>query len=397
MALTTKTDSPDAYILQLPVELLEVAASHTQLEDIMSLRLACKELNHQLTRAYERVRYSKLTFYLANKYSMQTLENLSKHPTLDKYIKTIQLAEGQFILWSDRLIDRKDTLPHVRPNTREEKKALGAIRKVHNGVVYEQDAHLEQNAWQQYLTRALINIKTNVPNASVKIIALSAEDAEAHSVVGRNRMERLVGYKNCFQGTSDFESRMARSAQIVKAILDGACPISVLHLGTTVSPVIDSTLAGLKDHSEFATTFGSLTELHLYLRSDVDGSELATMLAKIPALGKLYLGSKWEVQSLQSIDTLLRQATLPALQDLDLQMHFRDVGPLVQFIRQNQQNLKQIKLSRHNGWHKWKSPVSEAGATRIKFAGQRHGIKVLVARATSEDELHHSSRGILWT
>ncbi|KAI7266965.1 hypothetical protein KC345_g8059 [Hortaea werneckii] len=397
MALTTKTDSPEAYILRLPLELLEVAASHTQLEDIMALRLACKELNHQLTRAYERVRYSKLTFYLANKYSMQTLEDLSKHPTLGNYIKTIQLAEGQFILWSDRLIYRKDTLPHVRPNTREEKKALRAIRKVHNVVVYEQDAHLEQDAWQQYLTRALNNLKTNVPNAPVNLVALSADDAKAFPVVGRNRMERLVGYNNCFEGKSNLQSQEARTAHIARAILNGACPLSVLHLGTTEPPVIDSTLKGLKDHSEFATTFGSLTELHLYLRLDVDGSELATMLAKIPALSKLYLGSGWEVQNSQTIDTLLRQATLPALQDLDLQMHFRDVGPLVHFIRQNQQNLKQIKLSRHHGWHKWESPVSEAGATRIKFAGQRHGIKVLVASATFEDEFRYVSQGFRWT
>ncbi|KAI6807935.1 hypothetical protein KC332_g8059 [Hortaea werneckii] len=333
MALTTKTDIPEAYIFRLPIELLELAASYTQLEDIMSLRLACKEFNHQLIRAYERVKYSKLTFYLANKYSMQTLEDLSKHPVLGKCIKTIQLAEGQFILWCDRLVYRKDTLPSVRPNTREEKNVFGAMRKVHNGVVYEQDAHLEQHGWQQYLARALINIKTNVPNASVNVITLSAEDAKAFPVVGRNRMERLVGYKNCFEGKSDLKSR---TDHVARAIMDGACPVSVLHLGTTESPVIDSTLTGLKHHLEFATTFGSLTELHLYFRSDVDGSELAMMLAKIPALSKLYLGSSWELQNLQAIDTFLRQATLPALQDLDLQMHFRDVGPLVYFLRQNQ-------------------------------------------------------------
>ncbi|KAI7211759.1 hypothetical protein KC333_g7499 [Hortaea werneckii] len=379
MELTTKTDSPEAYLFRLPLELLEVTASYTQLEDIMSLRLTCKEFNHQLIRAYERVRYSKLTFYLANRYSMQALEDLSKHPVLGKYIKTIQLAEGQFILWSDRLIYRKDTLPHVRPDTREDKKALGAIRKVHNRVVYEQDAHLEQAGWQQYLKRALINIKTNVPNASVNIVAMSAEDAKAFPVVGRIRTERLVGYTNCFEGKPDFESQSARTAHILRAIMDGACPLSVLHLGTTQSPVIDSTLTGLKDHSEFATTFGSLTELHLYLRLDVDGSELATMLAKIPALRKLYLGSRWEKGDFENIETFFRQATLPALQDLELSTHLRDAGPIVFFLRQHQHSLKQIKLSRHIEWFEWEFPVREGDATRIKFAGQRHGIKVLVA------------------
>ncbi|KAI7229399.1 hypothetical protein KC330_g7467 [Hortaea werneckii] len=241
MALTTNTDSPEAYILRLPVEILEVAASYTQLENIMSLRLACKELNHQLIRAYERDRYSKLTFYLANRYSMQALEDLSKHPVLGKHMKTIQLAEG-----------RLATVPDTRS----------------------------------------INIKTNVPDAPVNIVALSAEDAKAFSVVGRIRTERLVGYTNCSAGESDIASQKARTAHIVSAIMDGACPLSVLHLGTTESPVIDSTLKGLKDHSEFATTLGSLTELHLYLRLNVDGSELATMLAKISALRKLYLGSK---------------------------------------------------------------------------------------------------------
>ncbi|KAI7593580.1 hypothetical protein KC316_g1653 [Hortaea werneckii] len=379
MALTTKTDSPEAYILRLPVEILEVAASYTQLEDIMSLRLACKELNHQLIRAYERDRYSKLTFYLANRYSMQALEDLSKHPVLGKYMKTIQLAEGQFILWSDRLVYRKETLPSVRPNTRDEKNALGAIRKVLNQVIYEQDAHLEQAGWQQYLTRALINIKTNVPDAPVNIVALSAEDAKAFSVVGRIRTERLVGYTNCFEGESDIASQKARTAHIVSAIMDGACSLSVLHLGTTESPVIDSTLKGLKDHSEFATTLGSLTELHLYLRLNVDGSELATMLAKISALRKLYLGSKWEKENLQNIETFFRQATLPALQDLELSTHLRDAGSIVLFLRQHHQNLKQIKLSRHNEWHPWELPVREGDATRIKFAGQRYVIKVLVA------------------
>ncbi|KAI7187032.1 hypothetical protein KC363_g6258 [Hortaea werneckii] len=375
MALTTKTDIPEAYIFRLPIELLELAASYTQLEDIMSLRLACKEFNNQLIRAYERVRYSKLTFYLANKYSMQTLEDLSVHPVLGKYIKTVQLAEGQFILWSDRLVYRKYTLPSVRPNTREEKNVLGAMRKVHNGVVYEQDAHLEHHGWQQYLARALINIKTNVPNASVNIITLSAEDAKAFPVVGRNRMERLVGYKNCFEGTSDVQSR---TDNIARAIMDGACPLSVLRLGTTESPVIDSVVKSLKDHSEFTTTFGSLTDLLLYLRSDVDGSELAAMLANIPGLRKLYLGSTWQNQNLEIIETFFRQATLPALQDLDLQMCFRDVGPLVYFLRQNQQNLKQITLSRHNEWRESELAVSQSGATRLKFAGQRYGIKVLV-------------------
>ncbi|KAI7593938.1 hypothetical protein KC318_g8952 [Hortaea werneckii] len=379
MELTTKTDSQEAYLFRLPVELLEVAASYAQLEDIMSLRLACKELNHQLIRAYERVRYSKLTFYLANRYSMQALEDLSKHPVLGKYMKTIQLAEGQFILWSDRLIYRKDTLPYVRPNTREEKNALGAIRKVHNRVVYEQDAHLQQAGWQQYLTRALINIKTNVPGASVNIVAMSAEDAKAFPVIGRIRTERLVGYKNCFEGEPDFESQKARTAHILRAIMDGACPLSVLHLGTTESPVIDSTLTGLKDHSEFATTLGSLTELRLYLRLDVDGSELATMLAKIPALRKLYLGSRWEKEDFENIETFFRQATLPALQDLELSTRLRDAGPVVFFLRQHQQNLKQIKFSRHNEWDEWELPVREGDATRIKFAGQRYGIKVLVA------------------
>ncbi|KAI7162656.1 hypothetical protein KC349_g1838 [Hortaea werneckii] len=161
--------------------------------------------------------------------------------------------------------------------------------------------------------------------------------------------------------------------------MDGACPLSVLHLGTTESPVIDSTLTGLKDHAEFATTFGSLTELHLYLRLDVEGSELATMLAKIPALRKLYLGSRWENEDLENIETFFRQATLPALQDLELSTHLRDAGPIVFFLRQHQQNLKQIKLSRHNEWHEWELPVREGDATRIKFAGQRYGIKVLVA------------------
>ncbi|GAB1739550.1 hypothetical protein NU219Hw_g4500t1 [Hortaea werneckii] len=379
MALTTKADSPEAYILRLPTELLEIAASHTQLEDIMSVRLTCKELNHQLVQAYERVKYSKLTFYLANKYSMQTLEDLSKHPRLGKYIKTIQLAEGQFILWSDRLIYRKETLPPVRRNNRQDFKAIGAIRKVHNGVVYEQDAHLAQAGWQQYLTRALINIKKNVPNASVNIVALSAEDAKAFSGVGRIRMERLVGYTNCFDGKPDFWRSTRPTAHITRAITDVACPLSALHLGTEQSPVIDSTLSSLKDHSEFATTFRSLTELHLYLRSDVDGSELATMLAKIPALRKLYFGSRWENRNLRYIETFLRRATLPALQDLELQTYFRDVGLLVHFLRQNQQSLKQIKLTRHNGWHEDKFPVGAGEATRIKFAGQRFGVQVFVA------------------
>ncbi|KAI6911803.1 hypothetical protein KC334_g2534, partial [Hortaea werneckii] len=138
-------------------------------------------------------------------------------------------------------------------------------------------------------------------------------------------------------------------------------------------------LTGLKDHSEFATTLGSLTELRLYLRLDVDGSELATMLAKIPALRKLYLGSRWEKEDFENIETFFRQATLPALQDLELSTRLRDAGPVVFFLRQHQQNLKQIKFSRHNEWDEWELPVREGDATRIKFAGQRYGIKVLVA------------------
>ncbi|KAI7553572.1 hypothetical protein KC331_g1139 [Hortaea werneckii] len=372
MALTTKTDSPEAYILRLPVELLEVAANCAPLEDIMSLRLVCKELNDQLKRTYEQVKYSELTFYIANKYSMQTLEHLSKHPVLGKYMKTIQLAEGQFILWSDRLVHRKDTLPFVRPNTREEKKALGAIRKAHNRLVYEQDAHLKQADWQQYLTRALINIKSRDVNASVNIIALSAEDAKGFTVVGRTRMERLAGYKDCFGGSSGWTS----PRHIVGAILNSTCPISVLHLGTAWSPVDESTFMGLAGHPEFSNTFGKLTELYLYLREEVDGIELATMLANIPALRKLHLASDWDHQNLENIDVFLTQAFFTALQDLELRIYFRDVFPVIFFLRQNAKSLKQVKLSKHTGWD---SSIRNGQAERIRMAGRREGIKVLVA------------------
>ncbi|KAI7477751.1 hypothetical protein KC351_g8669 [Hortaea werneckii] len=371
MALTTKTDSPEAYILRLPLELLEIAANYAPLEDIMSLRLVCKELNDQLKRTYEQVKYSELTFYIANKYSMQTLEHLSKHPVLGKYMKTIQLAEGKFILWRDRRIDRKDTLPFVRPNTREGKNALGAIRRAHNRLVDEQDAHLKQDDWQQYLTRALINLKSRDGNTSVNVITLSAADAEAFTVVGRTRIERLAGYKDCFGGSLGLHS----PGHIVGAILNSTCPISVLHLGTAQSPVVESTFMGLGDHPEFSNTFGKLTELYLYLREEADGSELATILANIPALRKLHLASDWGHQNLENIDIFLTQASLPALQHLELRMYFRDAFPVVFFLRQNAQSLKQVKLSKHTGEDR---SIRNGEAERIRTAGRREGVKVMV-------------------
>ncbi|KAI7231379.1 hypothetical protein KC343_g1439 [Hortaea werneckii] len=372
MALTTKTDSPEAYILRLPVELLEIAANYAPLEDIMSLRLLSKELNDQLKRTYEQVKYSELTFYIANTYSMQTLEHLSKHPVLGKYMKTIQLAEGHLISWRDRRIHRKDTLPPVRPSAREQKNALGAIRKAHNRLVYEQDAHLKQADWQQYLTRALINIKSRDGNTSVNVIALSAEDAKAFAVVGRTRMERLAGYKDCFDGSSCLKN----PGQIVGAILNGTCPISVLHLGTARSPVDRSSFTGLGDHPEFSNTFGKLTELYLYLGEEADGSDLATTLANIPALKKLHLASDWGHQNLENIDIFLTQASLPALQDLELRMYFRDAFPIVFFLRKNAQSLKQVTLSKHTGTDR---SIRNGEAERIRMAGRREGVKVLVA------------------
>ncbi|EPS35403.1 hypothetical protein H072_11254 [Dactylellina haptotyla CBS 200.50] len=74
----------------LPVELVQLITKYTSVDDLLNLRLACKQLNYKTRDTHLNALYARRTYFLSLK-SLQILLKLSQHSDLNFRVKHLQL------------------------------------------------------------------------------------------------------------------------------------------------------------------------------------------------------------------------------------------------------------------------------------------------------------------
>jgi hypothetical protein len=84
-----------ASLLTIPLELLIYISSFVSTPDLASLRLACKQTEKSLYEWFSEEFFVKKQFMLTQP-SLQTLIDISKHPSLSKRLKHVIIATNAY-------------------------------------------------------------------------------------------------------------------------------------------------------------------------------------------------------------------------------------------------------------------------------------------------------------
>lgn len=87
---TSEQDLPG--LLRLPLEIMEVIAQELPEDNLLSLRLVCRDIESKTLRIYTKVFFSEKSFWPFSKLSMEDLGSLCKHPHFSKSVEKIRFV-----------------------------------------------------------------------------------------------------------------------------------------------------------------------------------------------------------------------------------------------------------------------------------------------------------------
>lgn len=113
-----KPETTISRLLRLPTELLEAVASEATTNDLLSLRLTCKEIESKVFRVLTTRCFTDRTFVMFCPWNMKVLEKISSHPRFSKSLRSIAFLpsaieypkyEEQWNVWAKTLRSDKST------------------------------------------------------------------------------------------------------------------------------------------------------------------------------------------------------------------------------------------------------------------------------------------------
>lgn len=167
-------------ILDLPPELLERIISYAPKNVVLSTRLAHRALEYATFSGFAK-RFFRKKGYLITRESLNTLESISKHPQLQKYVEHVWFNPD---CWTFQYED--DRTPRSRPQHLQRQQ-----RQPRNYAVYREvwEQHVELLYSFNSFSESLLEIFRNLPNLKVIGMRRSVD----HYAWGCNRLKRLTG------------------------------------------------------------------------------------------------------------------------------------------------------------------------------------------------------------
>lgn len=379
----TDTEQRSTSLLDLPVELIEwIFAELTSSTDLFNLRLTCQDLNAITTSTFMRRFFKDRSFILADRRSMETLLNISKHERLARAMKLIRFSLALLApqdRWSPRNSLHCASLPPSHSSNGqlclegrlnhdqlfdEQESYIGGFLKRQDGCDMEQDLqHIFRNFMRKGTAPGIVAIR---------------EESEVQPW-GLTRFKNLLrtdhplGIDYCLFGEMTIR-------KLTKAISVTNYPLSELVLGSIDQPL------HLRDLVRNHVTPRHLRKLDLVLHpSASDHDETSTqrvwqsqlvagllkILSKTQILEELALGldsfsssRAFHEQTQVGILNLSRlsgQPALPRLKRFRLTGFAIHIGAIEKIVRQHISTLEELTLTNLPYWSR------ELGACRERI------------------------------
>lgn len=343
-------DAERSFVLRrLPPEVMEEVANHGPAQDLASLRLACREMNDKVIRAFTKECFTDMTFLVQFRRSMQVLETVSEHPIFSKSLKRVRLslqclpndetddwqrkesanAKGQYMADAVFVGRRQDQLNQENDIMLEQKKS-------YRRLLAEQDKF----KWKRSLLQSLSNLKAHGG------IALEIISTGGPRPCGKKAVQRLLGYKKCLEYFG--RGRHSSAIHSLRPALNSTIPLSKLKI--EIYPD-DFRIIVQKERERPDSGLRSLHTLDLTLLfynkdygviGDLDG-----FLAIMPGLVDLKISMEKRRRPKLNVPGffahILRSVSMPGLRsaNIDLPMYLRE---LIEFIKQYRETLRQVTV-----------------------------------------------------
>lgn len=317
MADHTDTIVSEAHILRLQPELMEVVATHAPPEDLLALRLTCRDIHGKVQRTFAHIHFTEKAFLLTSERSMRALEDISRHAVFGKQMEKVILVAHT--VPCGRLDEhRRASLPNGRPGgSREERIKYREGRKTHQLLLLEHGKYWDRSKWRFPLAEALVNF--NRSQSSIKLSFSDQRGAVSPSPCGKKHLQRVLGYSDCFQPVNGGGTGIPLSAFRDIALGDGGVPRSFLCLRTLEIRV--------------ATRYGNPPEA-----TDVDA--FTAFLNNASMITGLSLSNEGGWSRLSEIHKRMR---LTALEEVSLNS-WVDVDDLVGLLKRHRATLKRVNV-----------------------------------------------------
>ncbi|KAK4541102.1 hypothetical protein LTR36_008327 [Oleoguttula mirabilis] len=216
---------PDnARLLELPVELVEWIAQDLSTSDLMSTRLACRELEAKVSTVFAKKCFVDRAFFVNDRTSMLVLVQIAQHPLYAKTMKRVRFNVA-------RLLDSKND--HARRVSVKEQGGENRSSRARNRECRQQYEQLAQDERRfrkdsQYsLLSAVLSSFVVVRNTPA--IAIGAHNLDGPTGThGVQRLRREIGYRSCFAFPSTVKKPFEN---LWVAMMEAEYPITNLTLG----------------------------------------------------------------------------------------------------------------------------------------------------------------------
>ncbi|KAK4499987.1 hypothetical protein PRZ48_008173 [Zasmidium cellare] len=354
--MTTPREQPPSRLLSLPAELLACIAENCEADDLLNLRLTCRELTAASNDAFAECWFSTRYTLLADPTSMQNLVRITEAPHFCRKMKHLRFS--LVVLQTSRTDYRQRVYEnggHPR-QTREGRIQQRALRHVYLELDNQAQTYRTTGAQKDFHA-----IMKNLADSKVGPLYVSMVDSipdyETPDLPpAHQRLSKQLGYEGCLTRPTLVDN--ARFCMVMKAINVAKCPIKGLALGATSYPVLLAAFTGvtfLASLRELGLNFG-IDTYHYLNRGPIvfeDGDRPAELVALMDALlhskqlesltlvqgtpGPIHLNTRCSSYQQAMFNGLIRYSELhqdeflPALQTLEFNGWLSDISLLERF------------------------------------------------------------------
>jgi hypothetical protein len=344
-------------LLSLPVELMEAVANELPSEDLLSLRLVCKDTESKVLRIFTSRCFTEKSFLLGSSWSMEALESISQHPQFSIPMMRITLDLREIVsATTDERVQRKAQKigsGEARLD-REARIKHRELRKRHQALQTQHKQFMTSSKWATMLFNSLRNFAAR----NLGGIALKVSSVDEHlgaAPCGLARLQRTLGYKHCIRNSYAMSRYCKR---IARCILETGCPLEELSMPERASVAIEAFTAASSPHADLTIfSISSICKLYLSLDvfqryTDAGSNGLRSMLTTSPKLRflKLSITRGHDGTNNHFYSKVMSNIYMPSLEQADLIIGFPSRHEVIDFIHAHRKTLQLLTLSAYQDW-----------------------------------------------